>query len=82
MIQVEVKKNSNETNASIIRRFTKRVQESTILSTARSHRYKERDPSSYTMKKKALKRINRHVEVTRLKKLGLMAERKPMQGHK
>jgi len=77
MVQVEVKKNANETNASILRRFTKRVQESTILTTARAHRYAERDPSSYTMKKKALKRINRHVEVTRLKKLGLMPEHKP-----
>lgn len=80
MVQVEVKKNSNETNASIIRRFTKRVQESTILSTARSHRYKERDPSSYTTKKKALKRITRFKQVSRLKKLGLMPEHKPRAG--
>jgi len=76
MIQVEVKKNNNETNASIIRRFTKRVQESTILSTARAHRYSERLPSEYTKKKNALKRINKHKEVARLKKLGLMAERR------
>ena len=72
MIQVEVKKNTNETNASVIRRFTKRVQESSILSTARAHRYKERDPSVYTRKKKALKRIKRYKEVGRMKKLGLM----------
>jgi len=77
MIQVEVKKNNNETNASVIRRFTKRVQESTILSAARAHRYAERSPSEYTKKKNALKRINRHKEIVRLKKLGLMAERKP-----
>lgn len=77
MIQVEVKKNNNETNASVIRRFTKRVQESTILTTARAHRYSERAPSTYTMKKKALKRINRSIEVARLKKLGLMPEHKP-----
>ena len=77
MVQVEVRKNTGETNASILRRFTKRVQESAILVTARAHRYSERDPSAYTIKKKALKRINRHVEVSRLKKLGLMPEHKP-----
>ncbi len=76
MIQVEVKKNNNETNASIIRRFTKRVQESSILSSARAHRYSKRVPSEYTKKKNALKRITRHKEVSRLKKLGLMPERK------
>ena len=72
MIRVEVKKNANETNASVIRRFTKRVQESSILSTARAHRYKERDPSVYTRKKKALKRISRFKDIQRKKKLGLM----------
>lgn len=72
MIQVEVKKNTNETNASIIRRFTKRVQESGILGVARSHRYAERSPSEYTKKKRALKRINKYKANARLKKLGLL----------
>jgi len=72
MIQVEVKKNNNETNASVIRRFTRRVQESAILPTARSHRYRDRSVSEYTKKKKALKRIEKRKKITRMKKLGLM----------
>lgn len=70
MIQVEVTKNNNETSSSIIRRFTKRVQESGIIRRAKSLRYSERTKSDYVQKKKAIKRLNKRSETARLRRLG------------
>ncbi len=70
MIQVEVTKNNNETSSSIIRRFTKRVQESGIIKRAKSRRYNERAKSEYVKKKKALKRLAKRTETARLRRLG------------
>jgi ribosomal protein S21 len=67
---VEVTKNPNENNASLIRRFTRRVQGSGILPRVRGNRYHEREMSKYKKKAGALKRIAKHIEVERLKKLG------------
>jgi ribosomal protein S21 len=54
---VEVEKNSNENNLSILRRFTKRVQGSGVLNRIRGIRYYERNQSTYSRKKIALKRL-------------------------
>lgn len=70
MIQVEVTKNNNETPSSIIRRFTKRVQESGIIKRAKSLRYNERAKSTYVQKKKTLKRLAKRSETARLRRLG------------
>jgi ribosomal protein S21 len=70
MIQVEVTKNNNETSSSIIRRFTKRVQESGIIRRAKGLRYSGRAQSEYVKKKKALKRIAKRTETDRLRRLG------------
>jgi len=71
-VNVEVVKNANENPASLIRRFTKRVQGSGIVRRVRSLRYHSRDVSSYTRKKKTLKKIGRVEEIEKLKKLGRM----------
>lgn len=70
MINVEVTKNNNENNVSLLRRFTKRVQGSGILPRIRSIRYAERKLSSYKTKMKTLKSIKRKIEVAELIKLG------------
>ncbi|MBI2046501.1 MAG: 30S ribosomal protein S21 [Parcubacteria group bacterium] len=70
MINVEIQKNPNESTASIIRRFTKRVQGAGILVKVRGERYASRPQSKYKRKTSALRRIARRVEVERLKKLG------------
>ena len=70
MINVEVEKNPNESTASLIRRFTKRVQGSSVLVKVRGNRYAERPQSKFRRKASALRRISRRVEVERLKKLG------------
>lgn len=76
-INVEVVKTGTENNLSVLRRFTKRVQSSGILPKVRSLRYSERNPSPYTRKKRALKKINRRKEVDLLIKLGKMTEKTP-----
>jgi len=69
---VEVVKKVTENPASLIRRFTKRVQGAGIVRRVRSLRYHDRDISSYTRKKKTLKKLRRATEVEKLKKLGRM----------
>ncbi len=59
MINVEVQKNNNENAINIIKRFTKRVQGSGVLTRVRSLRYAERKESKYVRKKKTLKGIRR-----------------------
>lgn len=67
---VEIVKNQNETNASLIRRFQKRVQESGVIKRARSTRFFERPKSKYERQQRSLKRIERQKRYERLKKLG------------
>lgn len=73
MINVEVVKNANETTASLVRRFTKRVQGSGILPRVRSLRYSDRPFTKFSRKKAALKRIIRQEERAVLEKLGKIA---------
>jgi ribosomal protein S21 len=77
MIRVEVRKNPNETTASLVRRFSKRVQTAGILRSAKSRRYQERARSEYVKKKFALKRIERIKEIEHLKKIGKMHDLGP-----
>lgn len=72
---VEVTKTGTENSMGVLRRFTKRVQGSGILPRVRSLRYKDRNLSSYTRKKRALKKLNRRKEVDLLIKLGKMQEK-------
>ena len=74
MINVEVEKTNNESNASLIRRFTKRTQGAGILPRVRSIRYASRNQSRYSRKKKALKSLRRREEVQELIKMGKMQE--------
>jgi ribosomal protein S21 len=69
-VNVEVTKKKNESNASIIKRFTRKVQESGVLPRVRSIRYEERQPSDYTKKKKRLKSLIKKAEFEKLYKLG------------
>ncbi len=72
---VEVKKNPNENNASILRRFSRRIQESGIIRKVKGSRYNIRKESKLKIKKSALKRMTRRKEIEKLKKLGKMVTR-------
>jgi ribosomal protein S21 len=67
---VEVTKNSNESTASLIRRFTKRVQGAGILPRVRGIRYYEREPSKYTKKKRKLSSLASKEKFEELSRLG------------
>ncbi len=70
MINVQVEKNPAEAAVNILRRFTKRVQGSGVLSRIRSIRYAERSMSRYTKKKFALKSLRNREAYGRNVKLG------------
>jgi len=76
-INVEVQKSNNENPTSLIRRFTKKVQEAGVLNKVRSLRYSSRNESSYVRKKKTLKVLRRREETAKAIKLGKMAEKRP-----
>lgn len=69
---IEVKKNPNENNGSLLRRFSRRIQESGIIRRVKSARYSLRKESKLKVKKSALKRMARRKEIERLRKLGRM----------
>jgi ribosomal protein S21 len=72
---VEVEKNTNENTASLIRRFTKRVQGSGILPRMRKIRYRKRTASKYTTKKGKLTALKKREAYEELVKLGKAPER-------
>jgi ribosomal protein S21 len=67
---IEVKKNPNESNTSVLRRFSRRIQESSIIQKVKGGRYNVRKESKLKVKKGALKRMGRRKEIEKLKKLG------------
>ena len=67
---IEVKKNPNENNASVLRRFSRRIQESNIIQKVKNNRYNERKESKLKIKKSALKRMTKRKENEKLRKLG------------
>lgn len=67
---IEVKKNMNENNASILRRFSRKVQESGIIRKVKASRYNERKLSDLKVKRSAIRRIGKRQEIEHLKKLG------------
>lgn len=69
---IEVRKNPNENNASVLRRFSRKVQESGVIRKVKSARYNLRKESKLKIKKGALKKLDRRKEIEKLKKLGKM----------
>ncbi len=67
---IEVKKNTSESNTNLIRRFSRKVQESGIIQKVKGKRYNERALSKLKVKAGKLKRLTRRKEYERLAKLG------------
>jgi ribosomal protein S21 len=67
---IEVRKNDNETSLNLLRRFTKRVQQSSVLQKARNLQFKKRPESDSVKKKRALKRAKGKAKMSLLWKLG------------
>ena len=75
MINVEIKKNEHENATNLLRRFTRKIQESGIIIKVKKNRYNERPMSKLSEKVVAIRRIARRAEVEKLKKLGKMETR-------
>jgi ribosomal protein S21 len=67
---IEVSKNGNENNASVLRRFSRKIQESNIIQKVKGSRYNKRKESKLKVKKSTLKRLERRGEMEKLRKLG------------
>lgn len=72
MTNVEIKKGGHENGTALVRRFSRKMQESGIIQKVKGQRYHERGLSKLSQKNMALRRLARRKEVERLKKLGKM----------
>ncbi len=71
---VEVRKREKETSESLIKRFSRRVQQSGILLRARKSRFREEEKTKRQMRESALYRARLKKEVDKLKKMGKFNE--------
>ena len=67
---IEVTKNSNESTASLLRRFSKKIQGAGLVRKVRGSRFSERTKSELKKKRDALKKLDRRAKYERLFKLG------------
>jgi ribosomal protein S21 len=72
MTNVEIKRNGTENALGVIRRFSRKMQESGIIPKVKGQRYSVRPMSKLAEKNMKIKRLARRVEVEKLKKLGKM----------
>jgi hypothetical protein len=73
-VNVQVEKNTNESTANLIRRFTKRVQGSGIIHRIRKNRYHKRLKSKNVNKFAKLQKLERKEKYDTLLKLGKIQE--------
>lgn len=71
---IEVKKKEKETSESLIRRFSRRVQQSGVLVHARKSRFRKDEKSKREKRNEALYKIKIRKEIDKLKKLGKFDE--------
>lgn len=67
---IEAKKQNRETSQSLIRRFSRKIQQSGILLRARRTRFRKRPKSQQMKKRAALRREEMKKEYEKMKKLG------------
>lgn len=71
---IEVKKKNRETSESLIRRFSRRVQQSGVLMYARKSRFRKFEKSKTEMREGAMYKAKVRKVVDRLKKMGKFDE--------
>ncbi len=71
---IEVKKKDRETSESLIKRFSRRVQQSGVLLQARRGRFYAKDKSKRQSRESALYRAKVKKEVDKFKKMGKFDE--------
>jgi ribosomal protein S21 len=76
---IQVTKNTNENNATLLRRFSRKVMDAGIIHQVKNGRYSTRDISKLSQKTVTLRKLARRKEVEKLKKLGKMKDREHRQ---
>ncbi len=71
---IQVKKKEKETAESLIRRFSRRVQQSGVLRQVRKLRFRTEEQSRIKRRDEALYKVKIRKEINRLKKLGKFDE--------
>ncbi|MEA2113663.1 MAG: hypothetical protein U9P63_03360 [Patescibacteria group bacterium] len=71
---IEVKKKERETTRSLLRRFSRRIQQSGVLINARKARFLEKEKSKGERRTSALRRTKIGKEKEKLRKMGLLEE--------
>lgn len=71
---VVIEKKKNENNGSMLKRFTRKVQEAGVIPKLRSIRYDARDLSKNIRKAKRLKSLDKKAEIEHLIKMGKMSQ--------
>lgn len=71
---IEVRRKQGETTRGLLRRFTRRIQQSGVLIRARKSRFREKDRTKRERRASALWRIRIVAEKEKLRKLGLLEE--------
>ena len=79
---IKIKKKENENNSNLLRRFTRRFQESGIGPKVKSLKFEERKPSSLIKKNAKIRKINKKAEIEELIKLGKITERGAGRGRR
>jgi len=69
-VVIEINKNPNENNMSVLRRFSRKVQESSIIQKVKQNRYNKRKDSKLKKKQSTLKYLGKRKEKEKLRKLG------------
>ena len=67
---INVRKKDKETSESLIRRFSRRVQQSRVLAQARKARFQREEKSKAKKREEALYKIKIRKEIDKLKKMG------------
>jgi ribosomal protein S21 len=73
-VAIEVKKKQGETTRSLLRRFSRRIQQSGILIRARKARFREKEKSKRERRASALRRVQIFSQKEKLRKMGLLEE--------
>ncbi|PIP15609.1 MAG: hypothetical protein CO003_01720 [Candidatus Portnoybacteria bacterium CG_4_8_14_3_um_filter_44_15] len=73
-MSIEVKRKEGETTRSLLRRFTRRIQQSGVLIRARKSRFLEKEKSRRERRESALRRNKIILEKDKLRKMGLLEE--------
>lgn len=71
---IQVKRKERETAESLIRRFSRRVQQSGVLRRVRKLRFRQEEKSKDVRRNEALYKVKIRKEIDRLKKMGKFDE--------